>query len=175
MSVRAPQLPGPSSVPSRRIVVQGFVLAELLVREDARVGLERRHLSRSEPLHERPLPRVLRHPLRQRCDHVRDEDAAPVARRSAWLLVREDVLEHVVAADRQVSGGDMGSGGERHEHGQSAATAATPDVGNREEAEREHRKVDREQVATSRRSTPHSASTPTQAAKTSEAEQLRGR
>ena len=27
VSVRAPQLPGPSSVPSRRIVVHGFVLA----------------------------------------------------------------------------------------------------------------------------------------------------
>ena len=120
-------------------------LGRLRVGEHARVGLERRHLSRAEPLDERPLPGVLRHPLRQRHDHVREEDAAPVTRRAARLLVREDVLEHAVAADGQVAGGDVGSGGERHEHGQSCH-AATPDVGNREDAKREHRKVEHEQA-----------------------------
>ena len=35
MSVRAPQLPGPSSVPSSRIVVHGFVVAGFVSRDDA--------------------------------------------------------------------------------------------------------------------------------------------
>jgi hypothetical protein len=38
----------------------------------------------------------------------------------------------------------VGSGGERHEHGQPCE-AAVPDVGHREDAEREHGKVEREQ------------------------------
>ena len=166
VSVRAPQLPGPSSVPRRRIVVHGFVFGRLRVGEHARVGLERRRLARAEPLDERPLPRVLRHPLRQRHDHVREEDAAPVTRRAARLLVCEDVLEHAVAADGQVAGGDVGSGGERDEHGQSGRPA-TPDVGNSEDAEREHRKVEaRAGSTTSFRSTPQNASTGSQTAKT---------
>ena len=115
VSVRAPQLPGPSSVPSSRIVVHGFVLAGFASASDARVGLERRHLARPEPLDERPLPGVLRHPLRQRHDHVGEQHAAPVAGRAARLLVCEDVLEHAVAADGQVAGGDVRSGGQRHE------------------------------------------------------------
>ena len=75
---------------------------------------------------------------------MREEDAAPVTGRAARLLVGEDVLEHAVAADGQVAGGDVGSGGERHQHGQSC-DAATPDVGNGEDPKREHRKVEHEQ------------------------------
>ena len=77
VSVRAPQLPGPSSVPSSRIVVHGFATGISVSGEHARVRLERRHLAGAEPLDERPLPGVLRHPLRQRHDDVGESSSVP--------------------------------------------------------------------------------------------------
>ncbi len=119
-------------------------LGRLLVGQNARVGLERRHLAGAEPLDERQLPRVLRNPLRQRHDNVREEHVAPVTGRAARFLVRKDVLEHAVATDGQVSSSDVGSRGERNEDGKPGRPAAARGVHDREEPEGEQREVDGE-------------------------------
>ena len=144
VSVRAPQLPGPSSVPSSRIVVHGFDATGFAVRDDVRVGLERRHLTGAEPLHECPLPRVLRHPLRQGMDDVGEQHRAAVARRAARLLVGEDALEHVVAAHRHPRRRHVRRCGERDEDGDEDRESAPSGVDDGEHAKRQQGEIDRE-------------------------------
>jgi hypothetical protein len=105
--------------------------------DDARVGVERCDLARPEPLDERPLPCVLRHPLRERTHHVRQQDGAAVAGGTARLLVGEDALEHVVAPDRDPGGRHMGCGGQGDECGDEERNRSLDGVDDCEHAEGE--------------------------------------
>ena len=130
VSVRAPQLPGPSSVPSRRIVVHGFGDGGLRVREDARVGARAARPRPDRAARRAPTPRRPSAPTPAAGRHdVREQDGAAVAGRPARLLVGEDALEHVVAPHRDPGGGDVRRGGQGDEYGDEqrhrSATAST--------------------------------------------------
>jgi hypothetical protein len=116
----------------------------LCIRDDARVGLERRHLTGSEPFHERPLPRVLGYPLWQGMDDVGEQHRAAVARRAAGLLVGEDALEHVVAAYCHPRRRHVRRCGERDEGGDEDRKGAASGVDDGEHAKRQQGEIDRE-------------------------------
>src|SRR5918995_1200670 len=112
--------------------------------EDARVGLERRHLAGAEPLDERPFPHVLRHPFGQRHDPVREQERAAVAGCAARLLLREDAREHLVAADRHPRRGDVGHRREHDEGGDEDGKRAAGGVDDGEDAEGEQCEIGQE-------------------------------
>ena len=143
VSVRAPQLPGPSSVPRRRIVVHGFVFAgfaSATTRASASSGASSPGPSRSTSANSQASFGTRRGNGTTTCARR----TFPGTFRVARLLVCEDVLEHAVAADGQVPGGDMRSGGERDERGETGRPAAARGVQDREEPEREQCEVDTE-------------------------------
>ena len=148
MSVRAPQLPGPSSVPSSRIVVHGRVAGRRRLSECDQVGraLERLRLARPEPLGEAELPAVARHALGQLRQRSCAGEEEPSGREDvAGLLLGEDLLEHAVAAHGHVAGRDVRGGDEQCEQRQADGAAAAPHVRDGEEAEREQREIGDEQ------------------------------
>ena len=102
-------------------------------------ALERPRLARAEPLGEPEPPGVARDPARQR--RRRREEEAARRQHVARLLVREDLLEHAVAAHGHVAGGDVRRRDEDGERGEPDGSAAPPHVGDGEEPEGEQREV----------------------------------
>ena len=128
------------------MVVQGFDFVGFRAREHPGRAIEWRRLAGLEPFDQRPFPRVLRHPFRDGYGGRREQHAAAVAGGVAGrLLVGEDGLERVVAADGHVAGGEVRSSGQRDERGDSDRPAASRGVDDREEAEGEQGEVEPEQ------------------------------
>ena len=147
VSVRAPQLPGPSSVPSSRIVVHGRVgAAGACVTATRSAERSSGFVSPGPSRSARPSSQLSRgHAVgqsRQWC--AREEE--PARRQDvAGLLLGEDLLEHAVAAHGHVAGRDVRGGDEHREQRQPDGAAAAPHVRDGEEAEREQREIGDEQ------------------------------
>ena len=146
VSVRAPTLPGPSSVPSSRIVVQGFDFAGFAsasTRAARSSGATSPGPSRSTSAHSHA---SFGTHSGSGTATVDEQDATAVAGGVAGrLLVREDGLERVVAADGHVAGGEVRRRGQRDESGDSDRPAAARSVDDRKEAEGEQGEVEPEQ------------------------------
>ena len=149
MSVRAPQLPGPSSVPSRRIVVHGRCVGAGST--DAASTSGERTSGRDSPGPRRSCepepPAVGADPLRQR--RLGREEEPARGEHVLRLVVREDGLEDGVAAHGHVGERDVrhdGRDGEDRERRPSRRRRPTPASGvdHGEEPHAEEREVDRE-------------------------------
>ena len=75
---------------------------------------------------------------------MREQDGAAVAGGAARLLVREDAVEHLVAADGDPGGRDVRRGGQRDEDGEPDRPPAARGVDDGEDPESEEREVDGE-------------------------------
>ena len=139
VSVRAPQLPGPSSVPSSRIVVHGFAppAASARCSSGATSPGPSRSTSASSQASRGTDAGSVGRCRKSRVEHV------------GRLLVGEDALEHVVAPHGHVAGSHVrqrGQGGERDE----ADDTAAPHVEDGEEPQGEEQQVGGEHGADER-------------------------